>query len=144
MHTGAAVLSSLIPLQTTYSTDLPAFCLGPLPPRGAIWSRHELSPHLPVVCHGLCLCEGFAGPLRDVVNPLLFRHTPYSLAFDYSRSITLVRPSDLVTGLYHFSSRRFTATVARIYSYGHNMLCDGFPDMLVSDMVFVGDAKELS
>ena len=34
-------------------------------------------------------------------------------------------------------------TVARRSLYGP-MLCDGFPHMLVSDSVFVGDAKDLS
>ena len=31
-----------------------------------------------VVCHGLSLCEGFACPLRGVVNPALSRPTPSS------------------------------------------------------------------
>ena len=39
---------------------------------------------LPVVCHGLSLSEGFAGPIRDVVNPALFRPAPSSTAFDCS------------------------------------------------------------
>ena len=33
MHTGVAVLFSLITLHATYSTDQPAFCIGPLAPR---------------------------------------------------------------------------------------------------------------
>ena len=56
-------------------------------------------------------------------------------------SITLVRPSDLVTCPYHFSFRRFT--VFRRSSYGP-MIYDGFPHMLDTDSVFVGDAKDLS
>ena len=61
-------------------------CLGPLAPRGAVGARHDghprqFSPLLPVVCHGLSRSEGFAGPLRDVVNPSLFRPTPFSTAF---------------------------------------------------------------
>ena len=62
-------------------------CLGPLAPRGAVGARHDglprqFSPLLPVVCHGLSLSEGFAGPLRDVITPALFRHAPSSTAFD--------------------------------------------------------------
>ena len=52
-------------------------------------------------------------------------------------SITLVRPSDLVTCPCHF---RF----ARRFSYFPIMFYDVFPRMLVSDTVFVGDAKYLS
>ena len=93
-------------------------CLGPLAPRGAAGARHgglprQLPPLLPVVCRGLCLCEGFAGPLRDAVSPLPSRPTPSSTV---PCSITLVRPSDLATCSCHFSFRRFT--VARKSSYG--------------------------
>ena len=64
-------------------------CRGPLAPRGAVGVRrdglpHQLSPVLPVVCHGLNLCEGFPGPLRDVVNPAIFRTATSSHAFDCS------------------------------------------------------------
>ena len=64
-------------------------CLGPLAPRGAVGAGHDglphqLSPLLPVVCHGLSLCEWYAGPLRDVVNLALFRPAPSSSAFDCS------------------------------------------------------------
>ena len=45
---------------------------------------HQLSPLLPVVCHGLSLCEGFAGPLRNFVSPSLFRPVLSSLAFRLS------------------------------------------------------------
>ena len=77
---------------------------------------HQLSPLLPVVCHGLCLCEEFAVPFGDVVNPDLFRPASFSPFVDCSCGITLVRPSDLVRYSYHFCFRRFT--VARISSYG--------------------------
>ena len=65
------------------------FCLGPLAPRGAVGARHDglprqFSPLLPVVCHGLSLSEGFAGPLCDVITPALFRPAPSSTAFDCS------------------------------------------------------------
>ena len=71
---------------------LPCFalpCLGPLAQRGAVGARLDRLPHqfsllLLVVCHGLSLCEGFASPLRDVVNPDLFRPAPSSTAFDCS------------------------------------------------------------
>ena len=58
-------------------------------PRGAIGARHDglprqFYPLLPVVCHGLSLSEGLAGPLRDVVNPSLFRPAPCWTAFDSS------------------------------------------------------------
>ena len=64
-------------------------CLGPLAPRGAVGARHDglprqFSPLLPVVCHGLGLSEGFAGPLCDVTTPALFRPAPSSTAFDCS------------------------------------------------------------
>ena len=64
-------------------------CLGPLVPRRAVGARHDglprqFSPLLPVVCHGLSLSEGFAGPLRDVVDPALFRPASSSTAFDCS------------------------------------------------------------
>ena len=64
-------------------------CRGPLAPRGAVGVRrdglpHQLSPFLPVVCHGLNLCEGFPGPPRDVVNPAIFRTATSSHAFDCS------------------------------------------------------------
>ena len=93
-------------------------CLGPLVPRGAAGARHDGRPRqlptlLPVVCRCLCLCEGFAGPLRDAVNPLPSRPTPSSTV---PCSITLVRPSDLATCSCHFSFGRFT--VARKSSYG--------------------------
>ena len=66
-------------------------CLGPLTPRGVVGARHDglprqFSPFLPVVCHGLNLCEGSAGPLRDVVNPALFLPAPSSPAFEICRS----------------------------------------------------------
>ena len=64
-------------------------CLGPLAPRGAVGARHDglprqFTPLLPVVCHGLSLSEGFAGPLCDVITPALFRPAPSSTAFDCS------------------------------------------------------------
>ena len=64
-------------------------CLGPLVLRGTVGVRHDglprqVSPLLPVVCQCLCLCEGCASPLRDVVSPPLFRPIPSSLAFDCS------------------------------------------------------------
>ena len=64
-------------------------CPGPLAPRGAVGARHDglprqFSPLLPVVCHGLSLSEGFAGPLCDVITPVLFRPAPSSTAFDCS------------------------------------------------------------
>ena len=64
------------------------------------------------------------------------------LASTVPYSLTLVRPADLVTGPYNISFRRFT--VARRSSNGPIMFCYGFPHMLVSDSVFVGDAKDLS
>ena len=91
-------------------------CLGPLAPRGAVGARHDglprqFSPLLPVVCHGLSLSEGFAGPLCDVITPALFRPAPSSTAFDCSRPIlsrartisvfaALQLPGDLRTVLY--------------------------------------------
>ena len=62
---------------------------GPLAPRRALGARHDglprqFSPLLPVVRHGLSLSEGFAGPLRDVVAPALFRPAPSSTAFGCS------------------------------------------------------------
>ena len=91
-------------------------CLGPLAPQGAVGARHgglprQFYPLLPVVCHGLSLSEGFAGPLCDVIGLPLLR-----LPSTVPCNITLVRPSDLVTCPYHFSFRRFT--VARRSSYG--------------------------
>ena len=69
---------------------------------------------------------------------LLLLHLPSTVP----SSITLVRPSDLVAH-YHFSFRRYT--VARRSSYGPMCIMnDGFPHMLLSDSVFVGDAKDLS
>ena len=64
-------------------------CLGPLASRRAVGAPHDglprqFSPLLPVVCHGLSLSEGFAGPLRDVVDPSLFRPASSSTAFDCS------------------------------------------------------------
>ena len=64
-------------------------CLGPLAPRGAVGACHDglprqFSPLLPIVCHGLSLSEGFAGPLCDVITPALFRPAPSSTAFDCS------------------------------------------------------------
>ena len=61
--------------------------LGPLAPRGAVGARHDGLPRqfstlLPVVCHGLSLSEGFAGPFCDVITPALFRPAPSSTAFD--------------------------------------------------------------
>ena len=127
-----------------YVLDLP--CLGPLAPRGAVGARHDglprqLSPLMPVVCHGLSLCEGFAGPLRDVVNQLLSRPT-LRLPSTVSCSITLVSPSDLVACPYHFGFHLFT--VARRSLYGPILRCDGFRHVLVSVSVFVGKAKDLS
>ena len=142
----ASDLQQALPVITWSSLALP--CIRPLAPRGAVWARHdglphELSPLLPVVCHGLCLCEGFAGPLRDVVKLPLFDIPLIRLPSTVPYSITLVRPSYLVTCPYHFSFPRFT--VARRPQYGPIiMLCDGFPHMLVSDSVFVGDVKDLS
>ena len=57
--------------------------IGTLGHRGAVGARHNgfphtLSPLLSVVCHGgLNLSEGFAGALRDVVSPGLFRPAPF-------------------------------------------------------------------
>ena len=69
-------------------------CLGPLAPQGVVGARHglphQLSPLLPVVCQGLSFCEGFAGPVRYVVSPPLFRHTPSSPAFDCLRLFPVV------------------------------------------------------
>ena len=76
-------------------------CLGPFASRGAVGACHDglprqFSPLLPVVCHGLSLSERFAGPLRDVVNPALFRPAPSSTAFECSLyivvSLWLARP----------------------------------------------------
>ena len=113
----------------TYSNWHVLPCVGTV-----VWAHHDILPHqlsplLPVVfvCHGLTDCEWFAGPLRDVVNPALFRPAHSLLAFDCS--ICLVRPSDLVTCPYHFSFRRFT--VIRRASYGTMMVCDGFPHLFV-------------
>ena len=75
---------------------LPCLGIGPLGPRGAVGARHngfphQLSPVQSVVCHGgLNLSEGFAGALRDVVSPGLFRPTPSSLAFDSSPVVSLL------------------------------------------------------
>ena len=96
-------------------------CLGPLVPRRAVGARHDglprqFSPLLPVVCHGLSISEKFAGPLRDVVDPALFRPALLRLPSTVPCNITLIRPSDLVTCPYHFSFRLFT--VARRSSYG--------------------------
>ena len=67
-------------------------CIGPLAPRGAVGARHDglprqFSPLLPVVCHGLSLSEGFAGPLCDVITPALFRPAPF---FDCLRLFPVV------------------------------------------------------
>ncbi len=64
-------------------------CVGPLAPRRAVGARNDglprqFSPLLPVVCHGLSRSEGFAGPLRDVVDPALFRPASSSTALDCS------------------------------------------------------------
>ena len=64
-------------------------CIGPLASRRAVGARHDGLPHqfsplLPVVCHGLSLSEGFAGPPREVVKPALFRPASFSIAFDTS------------------------------------------------------------
>ena len=68
--------------------------LGPLHPRSAVGARHGEFPHplcplLSVVSNGLSLCEGFAGPLRDVVSPPLFQPAPSLLAFDCSHVVSL-------------------------------------------------------
>ena len=67
-------------------------CLGPLAPRGAVGARHDglprqFSPLLPVVCHGLSLSEGFAGPLCDVITPASFSACPF---FDCLRLFPVV------------------------------------------------------
>ena len=80
---------------------------------------HQLIPLQPVVWHGLCLCEGFAGLLQDVVSPHLLRSAALPLLRLHSTvpcSITLVGPSDLVTCPHHFVFCRFT--VVRRFSYG--------------------------
>ena len=70
-------------------------CLGPLAPRGAIGARHDglprqFSPLLPVVCHGLSLSEGFAGPLCDRMLSLqLFFGLPLTF-FDCLRPFPVV------------------------------------------------------
>ena len=70
-------------------------CLGPLAPRRAVGARHDglprqFSPLLPIVCHGLSLSEGFAGPLRDVVDSALFRPASSSTAFDCLRLFPVI------------------------------------------------------
>ena len=78
-----------------------------------------------------------------VVRPPLLRPAPSSLPSIAPRSITLVRPSNILTCTYHFSSRR--STVARRSSYCRIiMLYEGLPRMLISDSVFAGDANDLS
>ena len=52
--------------------------LGHSDPRGAVGVPHDgllhqLSPLLPVVCHGLSLCCGLADPLHDIFSPLLLQ-----------------------------------------------------------------------
>ena len=125
-------------------------CLGPLAPRGAVGARHDglprqFSPLLPVVCHGLRLSEGFAGPLCDVITPALFRPSHF---FDCLRLFPVVllwigRP--ILSRAQLPIPFQFTP----LYSCQEifvrsNMLYDGFPHMVVCDSVFVGDAKYLS
>ena len=48
----------------TFPANVALPSLGPLAPRRAVGARHDglihqVSTLLPVVCHGLCLCEGF-------------------------------------------------------------------------------------
>ena len=75
---GLASLTRLqIPCEHDAHTVFALPCLGPLAPRGAVGARHDglprqSSPLLPVVCHGLSISEGFAGPLCDVITPALF------------------------------------------------------------------------
>ena len=83
MHEGSRNIAAL----KCFVFALP--CLGPLAPRRAVGARHDglprqFSPLLPVVCHGLSLSEGFAGPFRDAVDPALFRPASSSTAFDCS------------------------------------------------------------
>ena len=116
-------------------------CLGPLAPRGAGHDglHHQLTPLLPVECHGLSICDGFAGPLRDFVNSALFRPAPSSLAFDCSlySSITLVRRSDLVTCAYFLPGDLHTGPIGLCFVMV-------FRTRSFSDSVFVGDNNDLS
>ena len=86
-------------------------CLGALAPRGAVGARHDglprqFSPLLPVVCHGLSLSEGFAGPLRDVVDPAL-------LACPFFASLQLLPEVSLWLG-HPISSHAHTISVFTI------------------------------
>ena len=92
--------------------------------------------------HGSSLCEGFAGPLGDVVSPALI--SAWRL-FDCLRlfpviSLWLGRPVSYVPIPFQFSP---LYSCQDIFTRSC-MLDDGFQHMLVSGLVFVGDVKELS
>ena len=95
------------------------------------------------MCHGLSLSEGFAGPLRDVVNPDLFRPVPSSIAFDCSPAVVLLWLGRPVLSRAHtvsvFAALQLSGDF-RTVLYALRW----FPHMLVSDWIFVGDAKYLS
>ena len=106
----------------------------------AIGARHDglprqRSPLLPVVCHGLSLRKGFAGTLRDVVNPALFRLSSSSLTFDCSPVVSLWLGRPIL-------SRAHTISVFAAFQLPAD-LRDGFPHVLVSDPVSV-DTRDLS
>ena len=129
MHTIVAVLFRLILLQIRYSIDLPAYSIGPLAPRGAVGSRQDglsrqLSLHTSQLCDMACVSANDLPVHSVMVSIHFFFDTPFiRLPLTVPCSFTLVRPADLVTCPCHFSFRCFT--VAIIYSYGHNVLCDG-------------------
>ena len=74
------------------------------------------------MCHGLCLCAKDL-PVHSAMLPVhLFFGLPLLLMpSTVTCSISLVRPSDLVAGIHHFSFRRFI--VARRSSSDPITLC---------------------
>ena len=83
-------------------------CLGPLAPRGAVGARHDglprqLSPLMPRVCM-VCVSANDLPAHSANLSIHFFLGLPLlRLPSTVPCSITLVRPSDLVTCPYHFS-----------------------------------------
>ena len=116
-------------------------CLGPLAPRGAVGARHGGLPRQ----FSPLLSEGFAGPLRDVVDPDLFRPAPSSTAFDCSLEVSLWLCRPILSSAHTisvFDALQLPGDLRTVIIF--MCLNDGFPHMLVSDSVFVGDAKDIS
>ena len=109
-----------------------------------IGARHDglprqFSPLLPVV-YRISLCEGFAGPFRDVVNPPLF--SDYIIIIPLPR-LPSTAPCSIILVIGHpiFSPFQFSPLYIQLPGDLRTvlfMLCDGFPHMFViSDSLLV-------